>query len=69
VAGVSALCATTAAVQTRTLGPLAIAYFECWGVLPSEREARRIAEQAKSELDLDALRSRHKATTGRRGRA
>jgi uncharacterized protein (DUF697 family) len=62
VAGVSALGATTAAVQTWTLGKLAMAYFAGGAQPMSEREARQIAEEAKAEFDLGSVKARHKAT-------
>ena len=60
VAGVSALGATTAAVQTWSLGQLAMAFFERGAQPLTEQEAHRIAERARDDFDLNDLKARHK---------
>lgn len=60
--GVSALGATTAALQTWTLGKLAIAYFEHGGQL-SQHQASQVVDDARSEFDLHELHARHRAAS------
>lgn len=60
VAGVSALGATTAALQTWTLGQLAVAYFEGGDQPLTERRAKQLVEDAREAFDLGALKARRK---------